>query len=131
MDRAGNSARDAAYLFVDKITPFFGAVAPYITEEQNAAVAIYANDFGSDTLSFTYSVNGGPEQASGAMIGVPSSAPFSPIPWLFGNTISVPVSNGVNTVVITARDLSGNQSTRTVSVLRGQAPVAMVSLGRH
>jgi alpha-tubulin suppressor-like RCC1 family protein len=131
IDRAGNSTRDSAFIFADHSAPVVRVIAPYITEQESAAIVVYGNDVGGDTVSFAYSVNSGKEQAAGVMIGVPSSFPLFPTRWVFGSTISVPVSHGVNTVTITARDLSGNQSIQTVRLIRGQAPVALASAADH
>jgi hypothetical protein len=130
-DSAGNIKRDSVRVSVDRDTPFFRAVAPFVTAQSAPLVAVYGLDVGSDTLRFTWSVDGGPESAPVSLAGTPNQFPILPKPWDFAGAIPVALPTGASTLTIRARDRAGNMTSRVLRTSLGTVPQSVATGPSH
>ncbi len=118
LDAAGNSSSDVLRITVDGQIPVVSITSPGASPYNSATQTVVVSGTASDDAGITQVLWASDRGQGGAALGTTT--------W---TTPAIPLESGTNVVVITARDLSGNTTTATLTVVYRDSAAPAVTIG--
>ena len=118
LDAAGNSSSDVLRITVDGQIPVVSITSPGASPYNSATQTVVVSGTASDDAGITQVLWASDRGQGGAALGTTT--------W---TTPAIRLESGTNVVVITARDLSGNTTTATLTVVYRDSAAPVVTIG--